>query len=233
MLVLLLRHAESVSNAETGRDLPEAEGDRLTATGRSQAQLAARGLADCGATALWSSPLGRARETADALSAALGLAVEVRPQLRELGEADGYLELSGDEQRARRWSNWMADHADDRSFAPPGAESFEQLYARVEAVKAELLARPDDRVIAVTHGIFLRFFFIHTLLGDAYPPGWTRRLWQLRTLNCGLSAFEHRPPGDPLDPAPDEWLCLTWMARPWDPPRRAGSARSARSDPGR
>ena len=44
-------------------------------------------------------------------------------------------------------------------------------------------------------------------------------MWQLRTLNCGLSAFQHRPHSDAeiAYPSPGEWLCVTWMARPWDP----------------
>ena len=43
-------------------------------------------------------------------------------------------------------------------------------------------------------------------------------MWQLRTLNCALSAFQHRPlDAEAAYPSPGEWLCVTWMARPWDP----------------
>jgi broad specificity phosphatase PhoE len=218
VLVHFLRHGESVSNAEPGRDLPDSAGDRLTELGREQARSAARRLTDIAVTRLWASPLTRATETAAPVAEALGIEAEIVDDLRELREADGHGELSGEEQRLRRWSAWMAEHPDDAGFAPPGGESFADVYARVERLKGALLEHPEERVLAVTHGIFLRFFFVHCFLGDGFGPAQVPRMWQLRTLNCGLSAFQHRPHDEALAyPSPEEWLCLTWMSRPWDP----------------
>ena len=217
-VVHFLRHGESVSNAEPGRDLPDSEGDRLTELGQEQAARAASHLTDLQITRLWSSPLRRASQTAAAVSAQLGLEVETVDDLRELREADGHGRLSGEEQRLHRWSAWMAEHPDDPSFAPPGGESFAEIYARVERLKRALLEHPGERILAVTHGIFLRFFFVHSFLGADFTPAQVPRTWQLRTLNCGLCAFQHRPLGDEAAyPSPEEWLCLTWMSRPWDP----------------
>ncbi len=218
VLVHFLRHGESASNAEPGRDLPDSSGDRLTVLGHEQAALAAEHLTGLGVTALWTSPLRRARETAAPLAARLELEPEVHDDLRELSQSDGYGELSGEEQRLRRWSNWMAEHPSSPAFAPPGGESFAAVGARVARLKRALVESGQERVLAVSHGIFLRFFFVDSLLGEEFQPAQARRLWQLRTLNCGLSVFEHSAPGDPLDPAEDEWRCLSWMGRPWDPP---------------
>ena len=229
MVAFFLRHAESVSNAEPGRDLPDAEGDRLSALGRKQAGQAANELDALGATRLWSSPLRRARETAAPIAERLGLEVEIVDDLGELREVEGFGELSGEEQALRRWSTWMTAHPDDPGFAPPGGESFADLVARAERVKAALLESRADRVLAISHGIFLRFLFGSCLLGEDFRPAQAKHLWQLRSLNCGLSAFEHRRPDEAANPASREWLCLTWMARPWDPPWRPASARSARS----
>lgn len=217
MVAHFIRHGESVSNAEPGRDLPDSSGDRLTARGHEQAALAERHLTGLGIDRLWSSPLMRAQETAAPIAAALGLEIEIHDELRELREADGHGELSSEEQRLRRWSNWMAEHPDDPTFAPPGGESFAAVLERVERLKRVLLEHREQRIPAVSHGILLRFFFAHSFLED-FRPDQVPRMWQLRTLNCGLSALQHRP----LDagaayPSPGEWLCLTWMARPWDP----------------
>jgi len=217
VLVHFLRHGESASNAEPGRDLPDAAGDRLTDRGRRQARLAGAHLGELGVTRLWSSPLGRARETAAEVAAELGSTVEINDDLYELREADRYGELSGEEQRLRGWSTRMAEHADDPDHSEGGSESFSEVYARVARIKLAL-QEAGPGVLAVSHGILLRFFFIHSLLGEEFGPGQARRLWQLRTLNCGLSAFEHRPAGDPLDRAEGEWRCVSWMGRPWDPP---------------
>ena len=48
VIVHFLRHGESVSNAEPGRDLPDEVGDRLTERGRAQAAEAARNLGELG-----------------------------------------------------------------------------------------------------------------------------------------------------------------------------------------
>ncbi len=212
LLAFFLRHGESRSNATPGRDLPDVEGDRLTELGHRQAELAAREVAELGVTRLWASSMRRAQETAAPVAERLGLEVEVHDDLREIDEGDDYGDLPGEEQRLRRWSERMAAPAPP----PAGAETFADAYARVERVKRLLLEAGDERVLAVSHGIFMRFFAIHTLLGDRFGPGDVATLWQLRTANCGLCAFEHGPPGTG-NPAPEPWRVLTWMARPWDP----------------
>lgn len=218
MIAHFIRHGESASNAEPRRDLPDELGDRLTDRGHAQAAEAARHLGGLGIERLWSSPLRRARETAEPIAAALGLEVEVHEDLRELREADGHGELSAEEQRLRRWSEWMAASPGDPDFAPPGGESFGEMFARVARIKSLLLEHRDQRVLAVSHGILLRFLFVHSFLEHDFTPAQVPWMWQLRTINCGLSAFQHRPLSEEIAyPSPGEWLCLSWMGRPWDP----------------
>jgi broad specificity phosphatase PhoE len=83
----------------------------------------------------------------------------------------------------------MAEHGDDPAYSYRGAESFDEMIDRVERVQEWLLASGDEVVLAVTHGIFLRFFFFCVLLGDRFEASMTERLWQLRSVNCGLSTF--------------------------------------------
>ncbi len=77
MRALLLRHSESVHNAaRNGEPAPHSGGDRLTERGIEQAHAAGAGLRELGVTRLLSSPLRRARETAQAVGEALGLEPE-------------------------------------------------------------------------------------------------------------------------------------------------------------
>ena len=48
----------------------------------------------------------------------------------------------------------------------------------------------EDSVIAINGFLFLRFFVVHSLLGDEFAPRHAPRLWNMRSLNCGLSIFE-------------------------------------------
>lgn len=73
MRIVFVRHGE-----------PDYEKDCLTALGRLQAQAAAIRLQEEGIGEIWSSPLGRARETAEAASEVLGLPVRTLDFMREV-----------------------------------------------------------------------------------------------------------------------------------------------------
>jgi broad specificity phosphatase PhoE len=177
-------------------------------------------LEGAGITRLLSSPMRRARETAAPLGRRLQLPVTVLPYVHELVEEAGYGELSHEEQRLRRWSARMAAHPDDPNHGGNGAESFNDVRGRVRRLKAELEGQPSgERTLIVTHGIFSRFFFFDSLLGEAFEPRLVPRLWNLRTQNCGLSVFERGERWHPADVETPGWTCVTWMARPWDPPQ--------------
>jgi broad specificity phosphatase PhoE len=214
MRVYLLRHAQSVSNAHPeAASLPEEEGDRLTERGKEQAQRAAEALRDLEITHLIVSPMRRARETAEPIGAALGLSPETDDEIHELRERDGYGELSPEEQKLQRWSEWMVEHADDPDWAPPGAESFSRMRERARGLRARLepLEAEGATPLVVTHGIFLRFLWEDAVLGDAFGPAQAARLWQLRSVNCGLSALDFKAPHRSVDHEGDDWQCAMWM----------------------
>jgi len=211
MRVLILRHAQSVSNAQKdAASLPDSEGDRLTEKGFEQARNAAEALRDGGITRLISSPMRRAQETAEPIAEALGLEIETDDDIYELREEEGYGELKPEEQKLRRWSEWMAQHADDPSYAPPGADSFARMRERTRGFMRRMES-VEGTPLVVTHGIFLRFLLIDILLSDRFGPRDAGRLWQLRTVNCGLSVFDYREPRRAVDHEADDWLCAMWM----------------------
>ena len=211
MRVHMLRHAQSVSNAQKeAASLSDEEGDRLTEHGWEQARYAAKALEDRGFTRLIASPMRRAQETAKPISEALGLPVETDEDIYELREEEGYGNLAPEEQKLRRWSEWMVQHADDPTYAPPGADSFQGMRERTRAFMRRMEAE-EGMPLVVTHGIFLRFLLIDILLGDRFGPADAARLWQMRTANCGLSAFDFRVPHRAVDHDADDWQCAMWM----------------------
>jgi broad specificity phosphatase PhoE len=102
-------------------------------------------------------------------------------------------------------------------FEYHAGESFEEAMTRVHALKQRFLAEADGGLpLLVSHGILIRFFLFDLLLGAGFTADLQERIWRLRSCNCGLTTFAHGEPGEP-----DEslgWTCVTWMARPWDPP---------------
>jgi broad specificity phosphatase PhoE len=213
MLVHFIRHGESVSNAAPGAmALPGDEGDRLTERGFEQAREVAEALADLGATRVLTSPLRRARETAQVIAERLELPVVEVDELRELRESDDFGELTLEDQRLRRWSVWMAEHGDDPDHSYRGGESFNEITRRVRTLQERLIADDVERSIAVSHGIFLRFFLMEVVLADEFRAHQVRRLWQLASMNCGICGFEHRAPDLAANYATEPWRCLSWMS---------------------
>jgi probable phosphoglycerate mutase len=108
-----LRHGETENNrlglVAGASDVP------LNATGLAQAQAAARRLAGSGIDAIWSSPLQRARDTAQCVAAVLGLDIVIVPELAERN----WGELEGRPRELRV-----------RGMTPPGGESLEAFRAR-------------------------------------------------------------------------------------------------------
>jgi broad specificity phosphatase PhoE len=103
MRVLFLRHGESEHNAHTGEErLAEELGDLLTERGRAQAAAAGEALRDAGITRLYTSPMRRASETADAVGEALGLAPDPIPYAFEHHREETFEEAMGRVREIKR-----------------------------------------------------------------------------------------------------------------------------------
>ena len=117
-------------------------------------------------TAVFSSPLIRAVQTAQAI----GLPITILPDLREMyaGEWDG---LTFDEIR-QRYPELYAARASDLTIPLPGAEDHEEGLHRFAAAmeKAANLAPGDFAVVA--HGGIIAQFLQH-ITGTWYKPSYT------------------------------------------------------------
>jgi broad specificity phosphatase PhoE len=145
-MLILVRHGESTGNADgllLGRiDAP------LTERGLTQAKAAGRSVA--GATRLISSPLARARDTAEALGTGLPVEIDDRWIEVDYGEFDGRpLGSVPDEV----WTRWRSDPG----YRPPGGESLCEAGSRVRSACEDLFAtdgegaRSPGAVVVVSH----------------------------------------------------------------------------------
>lgn len=154
MRLLLLRHGQTDWNAAEryqGRtDIV------LNATGVLQAEEAARRLTHEPVDAVYASPLGRARHTAEIAVQDRGLSITLDDGLMETagGEWEGltYPEI------AARWPEefaaWRAAHPE---HGPVGGETPGQAGQRVvQTLLGFLAGRGDDHILVVAHGGCLR-----------------------------------------------------------------------------
>jgi probable phosphoglycerate mutase len=145
-MLILVRHGESTGNADgllLGRiDAP------LTERGLAQARALRPSLE--GVTRVVSSPLDRARSTAEALGTGLPVEVDERWVEVDYGEFDGRpLTEVPDEV----WTRWRSDPG----YRPPGGETLRDAGRRVRAACEELFsadgegARGAGAVVVVSH----------------------------------------------------------------------------------
>jgi probable phosphoglycerate mutase len=151
---VLLRHGQTRMSVEK-RFSGTVEAS-LTDVGHAQAAAVADRLADVRFDAIYVSPLKRARQTADAVCAAIGRAAgDARDYIVEedLRETDfgAWDAMTFAEVRARfpdDLNAWLADP----SVAPPGGESIEATARRVRAARDRILAaHPGQTVLIVSH----------------------------------------------------------------------------------
>ena len=161
--VTLVRHGQterSKVSAYSGRlDIP------LTDVGREQARRAARRLAGEGVDAVITSPLVRARDTAQVIADAAGAPLRVDERLTEVdyGPFEG---LDRDGALARfgtAFSDWRADPF---GSPVPGMEPLPDALARARAATAEALDAHEHPVIVGHQGI-LRIVLV--ALGEIAP----------------------------------------------------------------
>jgi len=147
-VLILVRHGESVANAQ-GLLLGRTDAE-LTAFGRAQAA-AVPSLLSQPVAEVRTSPLVRARDTAELLG--LGVAVTVDERWIEVDYGEFECQPLGGIP-AEVWQQWQAD----RGFRPAGGESLAEVDERIEAACSELFAvegegarRADADVVVVSH----------------------------------------------------------------------------------
>lgn len=156
-LLTLVRHGQTDWNLarriQGSTDIP------LNETGRNDARTAAAHLAGTTHHAIYTSPLLRARETAEIISAELGLGAPVLvPDIREreFGEGEGMLV-----------SEYMATYGDWQSPVP-GAETLDDVAERslraLDAIARDSRRRSTpvaESVVVVAHGGVIRALIDH------------------------------------------------------------------------
>lgn len=147
--LILLRHGQtelSVQRRFSGVGDPP-----LTAAGRGQARAAAERLArGAQLDAVITSPLRRARATAECVADQLGLTPAVDEAWREcdFGSFEGLTFTEVRERQPEALRAWLADPA----TAPPGGESFAAVTERVAAAREAIrVASPGRNVLVVSH----------------------------------------------------------------------------------
>ena len=178
----LLRHgATDVNTAHPPRLQGRGMNLGLSDVGRRQAECAAEFFASRPLTAVYSSPLLRAQETAGLIAARHALSVHTIDELIEVdvGQWEGRAWVEIEQTEPEAYQRFMADPG---AHGYAGGESFLDVQRRVAPAMAEVLAANDGgRILVVAHNIVNRAYLASLL---NLPLAFSRMIHQD---NCGIN----------------------------------------------
>lgn len=183
MKLYLIRHGQTAWNREQvfrgGTDV------ELDETGRQQAGLLGGRLKDAGLSAIYSGPLSRARQTAQAVAEACGLGVKISDGLDDMrfGHWEGLAHTEVARRFPEEYQRWKTE---PWKAEIPGGLTLSELDGRAWLALEEIVntSKPDASVAVVTHRVVLKLL-VSRMLGLG-PEGF----WRVKLSPCSLSAFE-------------------------------------------
>lgn len=158
-MIYMIRHGQTDWNLnqqiQGQKDIP------LNRTGRAEADLSAQKIQSLIIKQVISSDLIRAKETAEIVNKYLNKQISFDKRLREIN----YGNIEGKQKKEISLTEWSVFN---QSPAILGAESFEEVYQRVQSFCSDLLNKQD--VLLVTHGGIIRmlmYFAVNPYFFDA------------------------------------------------------------------
>jgi len=154
--IYIVRHGQTERSADgtySGRaEIP------LTATGREQARRTGERLAGAGVDGVYSSPLSRAKHTAEAIANATGAELRIDDRLTEVdyGPLEGLNRESGGERYGASFRAWRSNPF---GSPLPGMEPLDDALQRARSVTADAL-RASECPVLVGHQAILRLVLV-------------------------------------------------------------------------
>jgi probable phosphomutase (TIGR03848 family) len=158
--VLLIRHASN-DYLKDNRMAGLKAGVHLNEQGQREADALARRLGSIALAAIYSSPLERARETAQAIAQSQKLVVQIHPGLIEVDVGDWTDRQIAELQATDAWKQMQARPLD---FCFPNGESNAMMHARIVAtIDALVAAHPQQTIALVSHADPIKIALAHYL----------------------------------------------------------------------
>lgn len=188
--VYLLRHGQSIDNISP---VFQSEDSPLSENGRVQAEHMAKRVSKISFETLIASPLIRTKQTAEIISKSTGKNVEFSELFVErIKPRKLYGKPYTDINANNLWRNWEKSLLTEGMRIEDG-ENFDDLMVRADKALNFLKNRPEESLVVVTHGYFLRTLVIRVLLGDLLTGDlFKSSINRMLTENTGLTVLQYR-----------------------------------------
>lgn len=203
-VVYFIRHGESVGNAE---GFFQGYEGGLSLTGKKQARSLAERFKNIPVDVILASTMPRARQTAEAIHAAIGKPIEFTDLLIEVlnpSEIRGKPHADAHAWEIRK-SIRLQDH--EPAWRYSDEENFLDRMERAGKVAEMLLGRPEKNIAVVSHGTFLRTLLAYMAFGKSMTPSeYIKFLLFFHKFNTGISVCNYVK----SDFGEFRWMLIHW-----------------------
>ncbi len=195
--IILIRHGETEWNSQ--RRMQGHSNSDLSSVGKAQIQALGQWMKNVPFDLIYSSDSLRAKQTAEAITQFSGHELQFDQRLREknLGVFEG---LTSEEARERHPEVFRLFKTAGSKYVIDEGESTQQLQDRaLEIVNEIRIKHPEERVLLVTHGGFIRVVMKHSLGLSLETPtrflirntGVFRLVWEDKWLVSQMGGVSH------------------------------------------
>lgn len=182
--IIFLRHGQAKNNTEkilAGRT----PGIPLTENGIKQAEAAGEFLEHLNISAIYSSPIERARNTAEIVSKHTLAKTSIDERLVEL-EMGNFTGMPYDDLFSKHGNVFLKFYQGDKTIAREGVETFLEVKQRVIGIVDHVIENhPDENVVLVTHMDPIKAMIANTV---SLSP---QNLFELIIANASLNIFKN------------------------------------------
>jgi uncharacterized phosphatase len=200
--IYFVRHGQSEGNAS---DRYQVDSSPLSDSGRAQANDIAERASRLTIESIVSSTMERAAETAEIISTKLALSVDETDLFIERRRPSAQKGLIRTSPEAEEMDSGIIRSSSESGYRFADEENFDDLTIRSGEALAYLEKHPADKLLVVTHGVFLRVLLAKAIYAtNLTGEQCTNIIGSMQTANTGITVFTYD--ADRTRP----WHVITW-----------------------
>lgn len=189
MNIYLVRHGETESNKN---NIHQNNQVKLTAKGLSEARLLGERIAKLKVDKILTSPVLRARDTAEIISDRSKISFEINDLLRELKKPSEIEGKAHNEPVAIEIKKALRKNYHQANWHYSDEESFFDFKSRILVLIDQLLKSKSETVLIVTHSAVIKMFVALAIYGDSLTSDLFLPIYdRLSITNTGISYCTH------------------------------------------
>lgn len=155
MNIFLIRHGQTLLNQSNTHQYSTTP---LSEQGVLEAKSVARRLKEAKIDIIYSSPLLRAKQTADEIVKSLGKTIVFLDELREIKRPTTVEGKSHEDPIVKEINRWIKENYANKGWHHSNEENFWDVRLRVEQLMQRIQNGSADNVLFVSHGIIIKMF---------------------------------------------------------------------------